>query len=254
VSAAAGRLSGKVALVTGAASGQGAAHARRFVAEGARVMLTDVLVEAGRELAAELGDAAAFAELDVRDGGAWTRVVGNTAQRFGPPTVLVNNAGIARHCSILEEDQLEWQRVIDVNLTGCWHGMRAVAPGMQGAGGGSIVNISSNAAMVGFANLAAYTASKWALRGLTKCAALEFGAARIRVNSVHPGAVDTPMLNFDAGESSRFAAQPIPRAARPEEIADAVLFLASDESSFITGAELVIDGGMIIGPTPPAQR
>jgi 3alpha(or 20beta)-hydroxysteroid dehydrogenase len=181
-------------------------------------------------------------------------VVGNTAQRFGPPTVLVNNAGIARHCSILEEDQLEWQRVIDVNLTGCWHGMRAVAPGMQGAGGGSIVNISSNAAMVGFANLAAYTASKWALRGLTKCAALEFGAARIRVNSVHPGAVDTPMLNFDAGESSRFAAQPIPRAARPEEIADAVLFLASDESSFITGAELVIDGGMIIGPTPPAQR
>jgi 3alpha(or 20beta)-hydroxysteroid dehydrogenase len=108
--------------------------------------------------------------------------------------------------------------------------------------------------MVGFANLAAYTASKWALRGLTKCAALEFGPAGIRVNSVHPGAVDTPMLNFDAAESSRFGAQPIPRAAAPEEIAELVLFLACDESSFITGAEVVIDGGMIIGPTPPAQR
>ena len=188
------------------------------------------------------------------DETGWQRVVDVAREAFGPPTVLVNNAGIVRHASILEEDPAELAVVLDVNLTGCFLGMRAVARDMRDAGGGSIVNIASNAAMVGFAGVGAYCAAKWGLRGLTKVAALEFGSFGVRVNSVHPGVVDTPMLKFDPSDTRRFSGQPIPRAAQPHEITAAVLFLASDESSFVTGAELVVDGGMIVGSTPPSAR
>ncbi|GAA1548293.1 glucose 1-dehydrogenase [Nocardioides humi] len=244
------RLDQKVALVTGASRGQGAAHARRFVREGAKVVIADVLDDEGGALAEELGDDALFVHLDVADEDSWAAATAALTERFGAPSVLVNNAGIVRHAPLLQEDLPHWQRVLDVNLTGCWLGMRALAPHMTR--GGSIINVSSNAGLVGFAQVGAYVASKWGLRGLSKTAALELGGAGIRVNSIHPGVVDTPMLTFDPATSAAFRTQPIARAAQPEEIADLVVFLASDESSYVTGAEIAIDGGMVVGSVPPS--
>lgn len=244
-----GRLDGKVAIITGAARGMGEAHARGFVAEGARVVLTDVRVEQGRALAAQLGERAAFIEHDVADRAAWARVVALAESRFGPVTVLVNNAGIlgpiARAVELREEDYL---RVIAVNQNSVFLGMQAAIPSMLKAGGGSIVNVSSISGMIANygAPSVAYVGSKFAVRGMSKAAAIEYGRQNIRVNSVHPGFIRTPMMTEGTDESGGDAASMIPmgRIAEPEEVTKLVVFLASDEASYVTAAEYVIDAGM----------
>jgi 3alpha(or 20beta)-hydroxysteroid dehydrogenase len=246
-----GRLEGKVALVTGAARGQGEAHTRRFVAEGAKVVATDVLADEGEALAAELGSAVVFEHHDVADEGQWAAVVKRAEDTFGGIDVLVNNAGIARMAPLVDMSTEDYLDVIKVNQVGVFFGMRAVAPVMHRRGGGSIVNISSVDGMAGMANVIGYVASKFAVRGMTKTAAVELGPLGIRVNSVHPGGVDTPMIRPPGFEGvdydAMFARLPIPRCGTPEDISSLVLFLASDESSYITGTEHVIDGGLLAG-------
>lgn len=243
------RLEGKIAIVTGAARGMGASHARLFVREGAKVVLTDTRVDAGGALAAELGDAAHFIEHDVTSAADWDRVVTGAEARFGPINVLVNNAGIlgamATTTEMTEEDYLQ---VIAVNQHSVYLGMHAAIPSILRAGGGSIVNISSIAGLVanyGFPSLA-YVGSKFAVRGMTKAAAVEYGPQGIRVNSVHPGFIMTPMMVEATNEEGGDALSMIPlrRIAEPEEVSNLVLFLASDESSYISGAEHVIDAAM----------
>ncbi|MHB8451273.1 MAG: glucose 1-dehydrogenase [Mycobacteriales bacterium] len=243
-----GRLAGKVALVTGGARGQGAATVRRFVAEGARVTAADILDDDGRALAGELGDAAKFVHLDVTDEGEWARAVDATLEAFDRLDVLVNNAGILLMTPLETLSLAEFRKVLDVNLTGVFLGMRAVIPALKAAGGGSIVNISSVEGFGGSAGCGAYTASKFAVRGITKVAALELGGDGIRVNSVHPGSIDTRMMRDvgvdDAGMAwvgKRVAG--LRRVGQPEEVVAMSLFLASDESSYCTGAEFLVDGG-----------
>ncbi|OLF06464.1 3-alpha-hydroxysteroid dehydrogenase [Actinophytocola xinjiangensis] len=245
-----GRLAGKVALVTGASGGQGAAAARRFAAEGATVVLADVVDEPGRALADELG--AHYRHLDVSAEAGWAEVVAGIAGEHGPVTVLVNNAGVLHLAPLAETTLADYQRVIGVNQTGVFLGMRAVAPGMVAAGGGSIINVSSVEGLGAGQLLTAYTASKFAVRGMTKVAALELAGAGVRVNSVHPGVVATPLLPTALGGVDvdlSFVAKRVPlrRVAQPAEIAELVLFLASDESSYCTGAEFVADGGVTAG-------
>lgn len=237
-----GRLDGKVALVTGAARGQGAAIARRFTEEGARVVLTDVLDEEGKALAAELG--MDFHHLDVSQEDDWAAVL----DAVGPVTVLVNNAGILHFAPLAETTLADYQRVIGINQVGAFLGMRAVVPGMVAAGGGSIVNTSSIEGLAAAPLLVAYTASKFAIRGMTKAAAMELGDKGIRVNSVHPGMIGTQMLPTALGgipvDLSRIGRKvALRRVGHAEEIANLVLFLASDESSYCTGAEFIADGG-----------
>lgn len=239
-----GRVDGRVAIVTGGARGLGAAQARLLAAEGASVVVTDVLAEQGRELAGQLGDRARFVDHDVSDAAGWSEVVRAAEDAFGPVSVLVNNAGILREAPLESLDEADYRRVVDVNQVGVFLGMRAVVPSMRRAGGGSIVNISSVAGIVGFPGFLGYVASKWAIRGMTKAAALELAGDRIRVNSVHPGVIDTEMTRGLSAGDAAVAAQPIPRKGRPEEIARLVCFLASDESSFSTGSEFVADGGL----------
>jgi 3alpha(or 20beta)-hydroxysteroid dehydrogenase len=247
----AGRLAGKVALITGAARGQGAAEARLFAAEGARVVLADVLEEPGRALARELGGAARFTALDVSKPADWARAVRELGAGEGRLDVLVNNAGIYRRGRIEEMPLAEFVRVVEVNQIGCFLGMKHAVPLLRAAGGGSIVNISSIAGKTGVPGGAAYAATKWAILGLTRSAALELARDKIRVNAICPGSVDTPMIapsefpNVD--QPAYWATLPIPRAGRAEEIARCALFLASDESSYCTGAELVVDGGKLAG-------
>lgn len=243
-----GRLAGKVALVTGAARGQGAATARRFVEEGALVVLTDLNDDEGGELAEELGDAAGYRHLDVSDEDGWAVTVEAATRQFGPITVLVNNAGILHFASLVDTTLADYERVIRVNQIGTFLGMRAVVPGMVEAGVGSIVNTSSIEGLAAAPLLIAYTASKFAIRGMTKAAAMELGDKGIRVNSVHPGMIDTQMLPTALGgvtvDLSRIARRvAMRRVGRAEEIANLILFLASDESSYCTGAEFVADGG-----------
>jgi 3alpha(or 20beta)-hydroxysteroid dehydrogenase len=243
-----GRLDGKVAVITGAARGQGAAAARRFVAEGARVAITDVLDDQGKRLADELGDAAFYRHLDVSSEEDWSRAVAETTEAFGEITVLVNNAGVLQFSAIAETSLADYERVIAINQTGTFLGMRAVIPSMTRAGGGSIVNLSSVEGIAGMGYLVAYTASKFAVRGMTKVAAMELGAHGIRVNSVHPGAVDTPMVSDALGgvpvDLARIGEKvALRRIGQPEDIANVVLFLASDESGYCTGSEFVVDGG-----------
>ncbi len=246
-----GRLEGKVALVTGAAQGQGEAEARRFVAEGASVVIGDINDEKGRAVAASLGDAARYVYLDVTDAAAWAAAVESAESTFGPVTVLVNNAGILVFGALQRLSAEDMQRSLDINLMGTFHGMQAVYPSMKSAGGGSMVNISSFGGLTGLPMLGAYVAAKYAVRGLTKTAAIDFAKAGIRVNSVHPGGVDTPMTQAPDGTSTDDApfnqTLPIKRHARPDEIANMVLFLASDESSYCTGSEFVVDGGGLCG-------
>jgi 3alpha(or 20beta)-hydroxysteroid dehydrogenase len=235
------RLEGKVALITGAARGQGAAAARRFVAEGARVVLADILDEEGKALADELG--ADYRHLDVSEEDEWASVVAET--RF---TVLVNNAGVLHFAPLADTALADYERVIRINQIGCFLGMRAVVPGMIAAGGGSIVNTSSIEGLAAAPLLMAYTASKFAIRGMTKVAALELGDKGIRVNSVHPGMIDTRMLPTALGgievDLARVGRRvPLRRAGAADEIANLLVFLASDESSYCTGAEFVADGG-----------
>ncbi len=248
------RLEGRVAIITGAARGQGLAEAELFVAQGASVVLTDMLAEEGEHAAAALGANARFCVHDVSRPESWASVITAAEGAFGPVSILVNNAGIHWVRAIEDEALDSLKHMIDVNLIGTFLGLQAVLPSMRRAGGGSIVNISSLAGMLGLNWHGAYGSTKWAIRGLTKTAALEFAVDRIRVNSVHPGAVDTAMLPPDRQGlgDARFASNPVPRAARPSEIAEMVCYLASDAAAFVTGAEFVIDGGALLGgkPTP----
>ncbi len=243
-----GRLTGKVALISGAARGQGEAEARLFVAEGARVILGDVLDDQGERVASDLGDRAMYCHQDVRSEADWAAIVDAAVGRFGRIDVLVNNAGVFAVIPMLETSLEEYRRVVDINQVGTFLGMKAVAPVMIEKGnGGSIVNISSVAGLRGAANSFAYGASKWAVRGMTKGAARELAPHHIRVNSVHPGLVSTAMLEVLDGKGVREnvkALVPIGEESGPEEVARLVLFLASDESRHSTGAEFVVDGGM----------
>lgn len=243
-----GRLQGKIALITGGARGMGAAEARLFVAEGARVVLTDLLDAEGGALAAELGDAARFLHHDVTSEPAWQAAVREAQDRFGGLDVLVNNAGIYQPSPLQDTSAELFERIYRVNQLGVFLGMQAAAPAMRARGGGSIVNISSIAGLRGFAGAVAYVGTKWAVRGMTKTAAGELAADRIRVNSVHPGLIDTPMIAANTPEVNRSVveATPLKRAGTPEEVAKLVAFLASDDSSYITGAEVAIDGGWTV--------
>ncbi|MFD6401039.1 glucose 1-dehydrogenase [Nocardia sp. NPDC060249] len=239
-----GRLTGKVAVISGGARGMGAAHARRFVAEGASVVIGDVLDDEGATVAKELGDSVAYRHLDVREPEQWAAIVAAAVEEFGGLHVLVNNAGIVNGNLLVDFALDEWQRIIDINLTGTFLGMQAAVPALKDAGGGSIVNISSVEGMRGSPGLHGYTATKFAVRGLTKSAALELAPQGIRVNSVHPGLISTPMTE---GIPSDFLQIPLARAAEADEVSALVAYLASDESSYSTGAEFVVDGGLTVG-------
>ncbi|MVU76206.1 glucose 1-dehydrogenase [Nocardia sp. ET3-3] len=244
-------LTGKVALITGAARGQGAAEARLFVELGAKVVLTDVLEDEGKQLADSLGEAARFVHHDVTDADSWDAAVKVAVDTFGKLDVLVNNAAIYVMKPLVDTDVEELERILKVNLVGAFRGIKAVVPAMTAAGGGSIVNISSQAGLEGLMNHAAYGSSKWGLRGLSKIAALELGPSRIRVNSVHPGPIATPMVPYLTTGPGSFPTLPLERTGLPEEVAELVAFLASDASAYITGAEVTVDGGLAAGKFIP---
>lgn len=248
------RLGGKVAIVTGAARGQGAAIAQRFVEEGAKVVLGDVLDDIGEPLARSLGEHARYRHLDVTDQDEWREIVSFCIDIFGAPSILINNAGIglAPHPT-MNTSLEEHRRVMAINEEGVWLGMRAVAPAMAAMGGGSIVNTSSIDGLHGVAGMTSYSASKFAVTGITRAVAAEWGPSGIRVNSVHPGMIHTPMLEMAPKHvrdriDSMVSAQPIRRLGTPLDIAHLMVYLASDESSFVTGAQFVIDGGHLAAP------
>ena len=232
-----GKVDGKVAIVTGGAMGIGAAHCRELASEGARVVLCDVNDEHGAEVAREIG--ATYFHLDVSNEDEWRTVVDQVVSTLGNIDILVNNAGIAAYTPIATGTTEDWNRVIAVNLTGTFFGMRAVAASMKDAGGGVIVNTSSVAGLVGTPGISAYVASKWGVRGMTKSAAMDLGPDNIRVFSIHPGAIDTPMS--PAGDRKP-GGQIIPRWGQAEEVAKMMMFLVTD-ATFSTGTEFVIDGG-----------
>jgi 3alpha(or 20beta)-hydroxysteroid dehydrogenase len=260
-----GRLKGKVAIVTGGARGMGAATVRLFAAEGATVVATDILEAEGRATVETVGPAASFRRHDVRDEIGWRSLVGEIAERHGRIDILVNNAGIV-HFSVIEEMVKEdVEHVLGVNVVGPLLGMKHVGAVMKRQRAGSIINISSVDGLRGSNGLGAYTASKWALRGLSKSAAMEFGPHGVRVNSIHPGPVNTMMGNPEGKpveELNKFFGDvPLQRVAAPEEIARASLFLASDDASYVSGAELAVDGAWGAGDyltllpgTPPGMK
>ena len=251
-----GRLEGKVALISGSAQGMGAATARRFIQEGARVVVSDVEDALGEALAASLGAEACYQQLDVTDASQWEAAVARALDDFGALHVLVNNAGIGMVGRLGELPLEDHRHILDVNLNGVYLGMRACVEALAASSRASIVNISSIDGMAGVTHLSSYVASKFAVRGMSRSAALELGRRGIRVNSVHPGFIETPLLTDQLRDSPEaremidtlMSRQPIPRLGRPEEIASLVLFLASDESAYCTGAEFVIDGGHLAGP------
>jgi 3alpha(or 20beta)-hydroxysteroid dehydrogenase len=243
-----GRVSGKVAIVTGGAGGLGAAHSRRLIEEGGKVLLTDLNDQQGAAMARALGPNARFLHQDVTKEDEWQRAVAEAEAAFGPVSVLVNNAGIGSAGESIEAlEEASYRRTIDINQIGVFLGMKTVIPSMKRAGGGSIINISSMAGLVGFANCLAYCASKFAVRGMTKVAAIELARFNIRVNSIHPGVIRTPLIAITPENKDMITAgieaTPAGRIGEPDEIANVVLLLASDESCFSTGAEFVIDGG-----------
>ena len=245
------RLANKVALISGGARGMGAVEARLFAREGAKVVIGDVLEEDGRQTEAAINDSGGeclFVKLDVADETSWAEAVAAAVTRFGRLDILVNNAGIARINRVEETTAEEWDLVLDINAKGVFLGTKAAIPELRRAGGGSIVNISSIAGLVG-GRTSAYAASKGAVRLLTKSTAIQYAADGIRCNSVHPGVIESPMtqpimLDTAAGREAAAARHPMGRIGQPEDIAYGVLFLASDEASFMTGSELVIDGGL----------
>ena len=238
------RLKGKTILISGGARGQGAAEARLFAVEGARVVIGDVLEAEGKRLAEELGSAAVFVAQDVTREEDWDKAVA-AASAFGGLHGLVNNAGIYQPKTLMETDAALFERHMRINQLGCFLGMKAVVPLMEQSGGGSIVNISSVAGLRGSPGAIAYSATKWALRGMTKAAAIDLAPRGIRVNSIHPGPIDTDMLKVRTPEQNerRLQLVPMKRMGTAEEVAHLVLFLLSGESNYITGAEVAIDGG-----------
>ncbi|GAA4503909.1 SDR family oxidoreductase [Actinoallomurus oryzae] len=245
-----GRLDGKVALVTGGARGMGASHVRTFLGEGAKVVFGDVRRDEGRSLEKELGDDCRFVAHDVTAEEGWSSIVERATATFGGLDILVNNAGVLGFGPVADMTVADFRKFLEVNLVSQWLGIKHAGPVMSE--GGSIVNISSVNGLVGAAGLTGYSASKAGVRGLTRSAALELAPRRIRVNSVHPGGVATPMVGRNADDledraGGVMSGLPIPRYASPQEISNMVLFLASDESSYCTGAEFVVDGGMTAG-------
>lgn len=244
------RLDGKVALISGGARGMGASESRLFAAEGAKVVLGDILEEDGRRVEseiAEMGGEAVFVYLDVTSESDWRKAVNVAVDRFGKLDILVNNAGIFNRAFVHEQTEEDWDRVMDINGKGVFLGSKSVIPAMRDAGGGSIVNISSVAGLIGSAASTSYNASKGAVRLLTKSVAIQYAKEGIRCNSVHPGPIETPMLDLvyptPETREQRQNAIPMGRLGNMEEVAKGVLFLASDESSYMTGSELTIDGG-----------
>lgn len=250
------RFSGQTVMVTGAAGGLGASMAHAFAREGATVVVTGRKEKPGRELAEAIGGNAFFVALDVTNEASWTDAIAETEKRQGPLSVLINNAAYLAVGGIESVPLAEWRTVIDTNLTGPFLGIRAAVPSMRKGGRGSIVNISSIAGLHGTPGLAAYGASKWGIRSLTRTAAYELARDRIRVNSVHPGIIDTP-LAYDPKTGAELVpvdAFAIPRMATVDEITGYVLFVASDDAAFSTGSEFVADGGFALGPIQPASR
>jgi 3alpha(or 20beta)-hydroxysteroid dehydrogenase len=239
-----GRLAGKVALISGGARGMGASHAREMVAHGAKVVCGDILDADGELVAKELGEDARYVHLDVTRAEDWDAAVATAVAEFGGVDILVNNAGILNIGTVEDFEMAEWHRILDINLTGVFLGIRAVVPAMKKAGHGSIINISSIEGMAGTIASHGYTATKFAVRGLTKSTALELGQFGIRVNSVHPGLVKTPMADWVPEDILQSA---LGRIAQPKEISNLVVYLASDESSYSTGSEFVVDGGTLAG-------
>jgi 3alpha(or 20beta)-hydroxysteroid dehydrogenase len=247
------RLTGRVALVTGAARGIGAAAARRFQAEGALVVLADVLDDEGTAVATELGERALYTHLDVRDQGAWENAIRAARERFGgAPTILVHNAGVMVRGTAEHADEAAMRFAFEVNVLGPALGTSACVPGMRAAGGGAIVFVSSIASVSGGGGFLPYASSKAANATYARCAARELGPLGIRVNSLHPGGIETPMNSgpdFAALDHDEwFGRMAIPRIGRPDEVADALAYLVSDESSYVTGTSLVVDGGQLLGP------
>jgi 3alpha(or 20beta)-hydroxysteroid dehydrogenase len=250
-----GRLTDRVALITGGARGQGEAEARLFHREGARVVIADVLEELGKALEQELGEGALFVRLDVSSEDDWREAVAATLERFGGLNILVNNAGILKLAPMLEMSLDDYMAVVHVNQIGCFLGMKTAGRAIVDSGGGSIINTSSIGGLWGIPGGAAYTASKFAVTGMTKTAAIELGSAGVRVNSIHPGIIDTDMvrehapqdLDMEMDADAVGAALPVGRMGKPEDIAALALFLASDESAFCTGSSFVADGGVMAG-------
>lgn len=250
------RFDNQTVLVTGGAGGQGSSHVRAFHSEGANVVIGGIDDERGAALADELGPRARFVRLDVTDESSWSAAVLATERAFGVLNVLVNNAGVQNPPALIEGTELAtWSRILDVNLTGTFLGIKVAAPALRRAAGGAIVNIASTTALGGTAHYAPYVASKWAVRGLTRTAALELGRDHIRVNTIHPGVIATPFIQEPAAGATAaiadfYSPEPfaIPRLGEPVDVTRLVLFLTSSEASFITGSEYVIDGGLLLGP------
>ncbi len=247
-----GRLQGKVAIITGGSRGQGECEARLFVQEGAQVVIGDVLDDEGEAVARELGDRATYVHLDVRSEEDWANAV-TEAQTMGPLNILINNAAVTHFASLKDTTLEDYNRVISINQVGTFLGLRSVFDPMREAGGGSIVNVSSIDGLQAKNGLIAYASSKWAIRGMTKVAAIEYGRHNIRVNSLHPGGVDTVMGNPTGMDDidSFYAKQPIPRCGRSIDIARLALFMASDDCSYSTGSEFIADGGWHAGEYIP---
>jgi len=242
------RLTGKVAIITGGARGQGEAEARLFASHGAQEVVTDVLAEQGQAVAESLGDQAIFVQHDVSSEEGWANVIEQTLHRFGRVDVLINNAAISKPLKLEDTTTATYRQIIDINQVGVFLGMRAVLQPMKQAGGGVIINVASVAGLQGTSTLFAYTASKWAVRGMSKSAALELARYNIRVNVINPGVIDTPINHDNPDKMNQVLVQttPLRRMGDPIEIAEAALFIASDAARFATGADFTIDGGMSI--------
>lgn len=255
------RFDNQTVLVTGGTGGQGSSHVRAFHEAGANVVIGGTDAERGAALADVLGPRVRFTQLDVRDEGSWTDAVRTAESAFGALNVLVNNAGVQNQPATIENtDHATWSRILDVNLTGTFLGIKAAAPALRRAAGGTIVNIASTMALGGTAHYAPYVASKWAVRGLTRTAALELGRDNIRVNTIHPGVIATPFIHEPAAGATAaiadfYSPEPfaIPRLGEPADVTRLLLFLASADASFVTGSEYVIDGGLLLGPALQAE-